>query len=156
MQVRNLRNRLRINMVWEWAWVSILCKSDLPKSKLVLLLGAQITCTGTYTSAHTYFLLPWHLKQNKSRCTVIAHTKWPRLTECVIYLTMVPNGPGVSTKLLYIISICTCAFSSGSEAGTTIKQKLPSHHGNYVKHLTLKGTVAQPIHYCRWSPDGLH
>ena len=23
-----------------------------------------------------------------------------------------------------------------------------SHHGNYVKHLTLKATVAQPVHYC--------
>ena len=23
-----------------------------------------------------------------------------------------------------------------------------SHHENYVKHLTLKATVAQPVHYC--------
>ena len=29
-----------------------------------------------------------------------------------------------------------------------------SHHGNYVKHLTLKATVAQPVHYCPWSQNG--
>ena len=32
MQVRNLRNRLRVNMVCEWAWVSIPGERDLPKS----------------------------------------------------------------------------------------------------------------------------
>ena len=32
MQVRNLRNRLRVNIVCEWAWVSIPGERDLPKS----------------------------------------------------------------------------------------------------------------------------
>ena len=32
MQVRNLRNRLRVNMMCEWAWVSIPGERDLPKS----------------------------------------------------------------------------------------------------------------------------
>ena len=32
MQVRNLRNRLRVNMVCELAWVSIPGERDLPKS----------------------------------------------------------------------------------------------------------------------------
>ena len=32
MQVRNLRNRLRVSMVCEWAWVSIPGERDLPKS----------------------------------------------------------------------------------------------------------------------------
>ena len=32
MQVRNLRNRLLVNMVCEWAWVSIPGERDLPKS----------------------------------------------------------------------------------------------------------------------------
>ena len=32
MQVRNLRNRLHVNMVCEWAWVSIPGERDLPKS----------------------------------------------------------------------------------------------------------------------------
>ena len=32
MQVRNLRNRLRVNMVCEWAWVSIAGERDLPES----------------------------------------------------------------------------------------------------------------------------
>ena len=32
MQVRSLRNRLRVNMVCEWAWVSIPGERDLPKS----------------------------------------------------------------------------------------------------------------------------
>ena len=32
MQVRNLRNRLRVNMVCEWVWVSIPGERDLPKS----------------------------------------------------------------------------------------------------------------------------
>ena len=47
--------------------------------KLELSLGAQITRSGTYArtqaSARTYSLLPWHSNKNKSRCTVIAHTK---------------------------------------------------------------------------------
>ena len=34
MQVRNLRNRLRVNMVCEWAWVSIPSERDLTKSSL--------------------------------------------------------------------------------------------------------------------------
>ena len=34
MQVRNLRNRLRLNMVCEWAWVSIPGERDLTKSSL--------------------------------------------------------------------------------------------------------------------------
>ena len=32
MQVRNLRNGLRVNMVCEWAWVSIPGEHNLPKS----------------------------------------------------------------------------------------------------------------------------
>ena len=32
MQVRNLRNRLRVSMVCEWAWVTIPGERDLPKS----------------------------------------------------------------------------------------------------------------------------
>ena len=32
MQVRNLRNKFRVNMVCEWAWVSIPGERDLPKS----------------------------------------------------------------------------------------------------------------------------
>ena len=32
MQVRNLRNRLPVNMVCEWAWVSIPGERVLPKS----------------------------------------------------------------------------------------------------------------------------
>ena len=79
MQVRNLKNRLLVNMVCEWAWVSIPGERDLPVFKLVLSLGAQITRTGTYActqaSARTFSLLPWHSNKNKSRCTVTAHTK---------------------------------------------------------------------------------
>ena len=48
---KQLRNRLRVNMVCEWAWVSIPGEHHLPK--LVLFLGAQITRTGTYTCTHT-------------------------------------------------------------------------------------------------------
>ena len=32
MQVRNIRNGLLVNMVCEWAWVSIPGERDLPKS----------------------------------------------------------------------------------------------------------------------------
>ena len=32
MQVQNLRNRLRVNIVCEWAWVSIPGERELPKS----------------------------------------------------------------------------------------------------------------------------
>ena len=41
MQVRNLRNRLRVNMVCEWAWVSIPGEHDL--------IGAL-----AWSSGHTY------------------------------------------------------------------------------------------------------
>ena len=53
--------------------------SAIYRSLLVLSLGAEITRTGmharTQASARTYSLLPWHSKKNKSRFTVIAHTK---------------------------------------------------------------------------------
>ena len=68
MQVRNLRNRLRVHMVCEWAWVSIPGERDLPKSinwctRLELRSHAQVR-------THVHDMV---LKQNKSRCTVIAH-----------------------------------------------------------------------------------
>ena len=108
MQVRHLqtqliniqlRNRLRVHMVCEWAWVSIPGEREV--FKLVLSLGAQIIRTGTYARTHTgkrahVLLIAMTLKQ--SRCTVIAHTKEPSLTECIIYLTRVPNGPSVTKK----------------------------------------------------------
>ena len=55
MQERNLRNMLCVNMVCEWAWVSISGGRDLPKVfKMVLSLGAQITRTGTYVRTDTH------------------------------------------------------------------------------------------------------
>ena len=78
MQVRNLRNRLRVNMVCEWVWVSIPGERDLPKtlnwcSRLEIV---QVrTHARTQASARTYSLLPWHSNKNKSRCTVTADTK---------------------------------------------------------------------------------
>ena len=81
MQVRNLRNRLPVNMVCEWAWVSIPGERVLPKSlnwcsRLELRSHVQIrTYARTQASARTYSLLPWHSNKNKSRCTVTAHTK---------------------------------------------------------------------------------
>ena len=82
-----------------------------------LLIGAlawssdhtyRYVCTHarTQASARTYSLLPWHSNKNKSRCTVTAHTKQPSLTECIIYLTMIPNGPSV-TKSSSQPSCCT-------------------------------------------------
>ena len=35
--------------------------------------------------AHGQARLPWPSNKTKSRCTVIAHTKEPSLTECIIY-----------------------------------------------------------------------
>ena len=77
----NLRNRLRVNMVCEWAWVSILGERDLPKSLnwcscLELRSHVRVRMHArTQASARTYSLLPWHSNKNKSRCTVTAHTK---------------------------------------------------------------------------------
>ena len=56
MQVRNLRNRLRVNMVCEWAWVSIPGERDLPKSlnwcsRLELRSHVQVS-THACTHAH--------------------------------------------------------------------------------------------------------
>ena len=56
MQVRNLRNRLRVNMVCEWAWVSIRDERDLPKSlnrcsRLELRSHVQVR---TYARTHAH------------------------------------------------------------------------------------------------------
>ena len=83
MQVRNLRNRLRVNMVCEWAWVSIPGERDLPESlnwcsRLELRSHVQVrTHARTHTGKRAHvFLITMALKQkNKSRCTVTAHTK---------------------------------------------------------------------------------
>ena len=81
MQVRNLKNRLRVNIVCEWAWVSIPGERDLPKSlnwscRLELRSHVQVrTHAHIQASARTYSLLLWHSNKNKSRCTVTAHTK---------------------------------------------------------------------------------
>ena len=77
MQVRNLMNMLRVNMVCEWAWVSISGERDLPKSsRLELRSHVQVrTHARTQAIARMYSLLPWHSNKNKSRCAVTAHTK---------------------------------------------------------------------------------
>ena len=75
MQVRNLRNRLRVNMVCEWAWVSIPGERDLPKSlnwscRLELRLHVQVrTHARIQASARTYSLLLWH--SNKTKVDVL-------------------------------------------------------------------------------------
>ena len=108
-----LKNGLRVHMVCEWAWVSIPGERDLPTEvcKLVLSLGAQITRTGryarTHTGKHAYVLLfAMALKQKqKRRCTVIAHTEEQSLTECIIYLTRIPNGPSVTKGRLNQVAV---------------------------------------------------
>ena len=79
MQVRNLRNRLRVNMVCEWAWVSNPGECDLPKSlnwcsRLELSSQVQVR-THTGKRAHILLINMKLKNKNKSRCTVIAHTK---------------------------------------------------------------------------------
>ena len=74
MQVRNLRNRLPVNMVCEWARVSIPGERVLPKSlnwcsRLELRSHVQIR---TYARTSYYHGTS---NKNKSRCTVTAHTK---------------------------------------------------------------------------------
>ena len=72
MQVRNLRNRLRVNMVCEWAWVSIPRERDLPKSlnlcsRLELRSHVQVrthACTHTGKRAHV-LLITVTLKQKQ-------------------------------------------------------------------------------------------
>ena len=73
MQVRNLRNRLPVNMVCEWAWVSIPGERVLPKSlnwcsRLELRSHVQIR---TYARTHTgkrahVLLITMALKQKKN------------------------------------------------------------------------------------------
>ena len=72
MQVRNLRNRLRVNMVCEWVWVSIPGERDLPKSLdwcslLELRLHVQVrTHARTHTGKRAHVLLiTMSLKQSK-------------------------------------------------------------------------------------------
>ena len=63
MQVWNLRNRLCVSMVCEWAWVSIPGERDLPKSlnwcsRLEFRSHVQVrTHARTQASARTYSLL---------------------------------------------------------------------------------------------------
>ena len=72
MQVQNLRNRLPVNMVCEWEWVSIPGERVLPKSlnwcsRLELRSHVQIR---TYARMHTgkrahVFLITMALKQKQ-------------------------------------------------------------------------------------------
>ena len=63
MQVQNIRNRLRVSMVCEWAWVSILGERDLPKSlnwcsRLELRSHVQVrTPARTHTGKRAHVLL---------------------------------------------------------------------------------------------------
>ena len=65
MQVRNLRNRLRVNIVCDWAWVSIPGERDLPKSlnwcsrlELISHLHVQVrTHARTHTGKRAHVLL---------------------------------------------------------------------------------------------------
>ena len=141
MQVRHLQtqliniqlsNRLRVHLVCECGWVSIPGERDLPKSlnwcsRLELRSHAQVRSHArTQASTRTYSLLPWHSNKNKSRCTVIALTKEPSylsykdLNALFILQWSKCYKKIVSTKLLYIILICTRAFNSSSEADTTL------------------------------------
>ena len=73
MQVRNLRNGLRVNMECEWAWVSIPGERDLPKSlnwcsRLELRSHVQIrTHTRTHTGKHAHVLLITMALKQKQR-----------------------------------------------------------------------------------------
>ena len=76
-------------------------------NKLIYLLR-MISCLWEWSYYHyslakrpisrTYSLLPWHSNNNKSRYSVIAHTKEPSLTECIIYLTSTPNDPSITKR----------------------------------------------------------
>ena len=78
MQVRNLRNRLRVNMVCEWAWVSIPGERDLPKSlnwcsRLELRSHVQVrTHAHRQACARTPY---YHGTRTKTKVAVTAHTK---------------------------------------------------------------------------------
>ena len=72
MQVRNLRNRLRVHMVCEWAWVSITGERDLPESlnwcsRLELRSHVQVrTHARTHTGKRAHvFLITMALKQKQ-------------------------------------------------------------------------------------------
>ena len=73
MQVRNIRNRLRVHMVCEWAWVSIPDERNLPKSlnwcsRLEPRTHGQVR-THTGKRAHV-LLIAIALKQNKKKVDV--------------------------------------------------------------------------------------
>ena len=60
MQMRNLKNRLRVNVVCEGAWVSIPGERDLPKSlnRFELRSHVQVrTHTRTHTGKRAHVLL---------------------------------------------------------------------------------------------------
>ena len=68
MQVQNLRNRLRVNMVCEWAWVSIPGERELPKS-LIGALAWSSDHTHTGKRAHV-LLFTMALKQKQTKVDV--------------------------------------------------------------------------------------
>ena len=98
MQVRYLRNRLRVNMVCEWAWVSIPATHAGKRAVQILQIGRL-----NQVAVHN---LDMHV---------------------------------LSTQVRKLVQ--------------RYNENYLSHHGNYVKHLTLKTTVAQPVHYCPSSPN---
>ena len=77
MQVRNLRNRLRVSMVCERAWVSIPGERDLPKSlnwcsRLELRSHVQVrTQAGTHAHRQARARTPYyHGTQTKTKVDV--------------------------------------------------------------------------------------
>ena len=72
MQMRNLRNRLRVNIECEWAWVFIPGEHDLPKSlNWCSRLGPQITRTGTHVHRQARARTPYyHGTQTKTKVDV--------------------------------------------------------------------------------------
>ena len=75
MQVRNLRNRLRVNMVCEWAWVSIPGDRDLPKSlnccsRLELRSHVQVRMHARTQSQARVRISYYHGTQRKTKVDV--------------------------------------------------------------------------------------
>ena len=76
MQVRNLRNRLRVNMVCEWAWVSIPGERDLPMSlnwcsSLELRSHVQVLFVRTHAHRQASARTPYyHCAQTKTKVDV--------------------------------------------------------------------------------------
>ena len=74
----------------------------------------------------------------------------PRLemTEILLKGRKTLTHPSINQVAVHNLDMHMCFQTQVLKLVQRYNENYLSHRGNYVKHLTLKATVAQPVHYC--------